>query len=223
MSIELNTKGDEGLSLSRCSSLSKGTISALGLFLALLASSWLLPSTSTFWHLSRSAGFVAYTLLWLDFITGVLLSAKSAKHFGSPGATAAFHQALTTSALGFSFFHALVLLGDKSMGGTLEAVLIPFVTKFHPIAMAMGQLASWLLLLTLLTTRLRKTIGYRAWHKIHMLCYLTYWFTLAHALYLGSDIEHPLAAVYLTITGALALMLSLIRILNGGGSRSRGR
>lgn len=221
MSLELNTKGGDGLSLSRCSSLSKGAISALGLFLALLVSSWLLPSTSTFWYLSRSAGFVAYTLLWLDFITGALLSAKSAKYLGSPATTAAFHQALTASALGFSFFHALVLLGDKSMGGTLEAVLIPFVTKFHPIAMAMGQLAIWFLILILLTTRLRKTIGYKVWHKIHLLCYLTYWFALAHALWLGSDIENPVAAVYLTITGALALMLSLIRILKAGGGRGR--
>lgn len=175
--------------------------------------SGLAGETTSFWYLSRSAGFVAYLLLWGSVVWGLLLSSKIDQGRLRPPALLDAHQFLSNVALGFAFFHGLVLTGDRYISFPLQAVLVPFASRYETLLVAAGQLGLWLLLLLSVSFLVRKKIGQRAWRSLHYSSFLAYWLVLAHAVWLGSDSGQLGAqALYLSTTGAV-LFLTFYRLL----------
>jgi DMSO/TMAO reductase YedYZ heme-binding membrane subunit len=175
--------------------------------------------TKSFWYLSRAAGFVAYLLLWGSVVRGLLLSSKIARSRLQPPALFDAHRFLSYVALGFAFFHGLVLMGDRYLSFPLNAVLVPFASDYKPTLVATGQLALWLSLLVSLSFLVQKRIGRRAWRSLHYASFAAYGLALTHSIWLGSE-SHLLAAkaMYL-ITAEVVIFLTAYRIF----SRSRQR
>src|SRR5512140_236909 len=117
-------------------SVAVGTLG--GLF---VLQSWL-PSLSTslfgvqpkaYWDLARSSGMVAYLLMWLSVVFGLLITNRMARMW--PGGMTAFdlHQFTGLLGLAFAMFHGLVLLGDQYIKYSLAQLLIPFASvNFQP-------------------------------------------------------------------------------------------
>ena len=175
--------------------------------------------TKSFWYLSRAAGFVAYLLLWGSVVWGLLLSSKIGQRRLRPPALFDAHRFLSYVALGFAFFHGLVLMGDRYLSFPLNAVLVPFASEYKPTLVAMGQLALWLSLLVSLSFLVQKRIGWRAWRSLHYVSFAVYGLALMHSIWLGSE-SHLLAvkAMYL-VTAEVVIFLTAYRI----SSRSRQR
>ncbi len=89
--------------------------------------------TTSFWYLSRSAGFVAYLLLWGSVAWGLLLSTKIGRGKLKAPVLLDAHQFLSAVGLGFTFFHGLVLMGDQYLSFPLSAVLVPFAGTYEPL------------------------------------------------------------------------------------------
>jgi DMSO/TMAO reductase YedYZ heme-binding membrane subunit len=169
--------------------------------------------TTSFWYLSRSSGFVAYLLLWGSVVWGLLLSSKIGQGRLRPPALLDAHQFLSNTALGFAFFHGLVLMGDRYLSFPLQAVLVPFASSHETLLVAAGQLALWLALLLSVSFLLRKRLGQRVWRSLHYSSFLAFFFVLVHAVWLGSDSSRPWAQLlYLATTGAV-LFLTFYRML----------
>ena len=131
-------------------------LAAAGLILG-IGVTGLAGETKSFWYLSRAAGFVAYLLLWASVVWGLLLSSKIAQGRLRPPALFDAHRFLSYVALGFAFFHGLVLMGDRYLSFPLNAVLAPFASSYKPTLVAAGQLALWLSLLVSLSFLVQKT------------------------------------------------------------------
>ncbi|MGD2079093.1 MAG: hypothetical protein PVH18_11970, partial [Chloroflexota bacterium] len=83
-----------------------------GISATALINSLLGITNKTAWHLSRSAGTVAYLLLAGSTVWGLLQSSKIAKELVPAGLAFAMHNILSWLALIFAGLHALVLLFD---------------------------------------------------------------------------------------------------------------
>lgn len=169
--------------------------------------------TTSFWYLSRSSGFVAYLLLWGSVVWGLLLSSKIGQGKLRPPALLDAHQFLSNTALGFAFFHGLVLMGDRYLSFPLQAVLVPFASSYETLLVAAGQLALWLSLLLSVSFLVRKRIGQRAWRSLHYSSFLAFFFVLAHAVWLGSDSSRPAVQLFYLATTGVVLFLTFYRVL----------
>jgi predicted ferric reductase len=175
--------------------------------------------TKSFWYLSRAVGFVAYLLLWGSVAWGLLLSSKIGQRRLRPPALFDAHRFLSYVALGFAFFHGLVLMGDRYLSFPLGAVLMPFASEYKPTLVAMGQLALWLSLLVSLSFLVQKRIGRRAWRSLHYVSFAVYGLALVHSIWLGSE-SHLLAVkIMYLLTAEVVIFLTAYRISSRSGQR----
>jgi predicted ferric reductase len=179
-----------------------------------LAASLLGTDPKAFWYLSRGSAFVALSLLWLSMALGLTITNKLARTW--PGAPAAFaiHEYVSLLGLGFSIFHALVLLGDHYIKFTLAQVLLPFAaTSFKPLLVGLGQIGFYAWLLIALSFYVRGRIGPKTWRAIHYVSFLTYVAALYHGLSTGTDSSTTWAQMYYWVSGISLLFLLIHRIV----------
>ncbi|MFA7480138.1 MAG: hypothetical protein WC314_06490 [Vulcanimicrobiota bacterium] len=170
----------------------------------------LTPDTSLFWYLSRSSGLVAYALLWLSTLAGLLMSGRARL---LPGRTAMeLHKMASGTALAFALFHGLVLSGDRYMNWSLSDLLVPLTTSYQPFWLAAGQLSLTFSVALLASSALRQSLGNKAWRVLHYIAFLAYWLALGHALVMGSDTGHPLVSGFYLLSGGSILWLTTARI-----------
>jgi predicted ferric reductase len=168
-----------------------------------------------FWFLSRSSAFVAYLLLWLSMVFGLVITNRMARLW--PGGPAAFelHQHTSLLAIAFSLFHALILIGDQYIQANLLGILLPFgLASYRPFWVGFGQLALYLSLLVTLTFYARKHIGGQRWKGIHLLSYGAFLLVMAHGLFSGTDTLTLGALVMYAVTALSALFLTIYRVLS---------
>ncbi len=153
-----------------------------------LSQSLLGEQPKAFWYLSRASAFAAFGLLWLSMIFGLLITNRLARMW--PGGPTAFdlHQYVSLLGIGFSLFHALILIGDRYINYSWLQLLLPFASSnYRQFSVGLGQLSFYLLLLVSFTFYIRRIITQRAWRLIHFLSFALFLLALAHGLWSGSD------------------------------------
>jgi predicted ferric reductase len=177
---------------------------AVGATVALVVLPYVTPALSlslstaqpkTWWYLSRASGLVAYALLALSMMLGLLLSTRFAK--GWPGTATAFslHEHASVLGLSFALFHAIVLLGDRHTPFTVAELVLPFGAAYHPFALGLGQLAFYGTVLLVGSFYVRKRIGQHAWRILHFVSFVVFVAALAHGLLAGTDHGSMLAGI----------------------------
>jgi len=184
---------------------------------------WILPhwlpalfsdiaAQKAYWHLARSSGIVAYLLLWVSTALGLLITNRMARAWPGGPTTFDLHQFASLLALGFTAFHAIILLGDEYIGYTFLQILIPFAaTGYKPVATALGQIAFYLAAIISFSFYVRNRIGRRAWRTLHYASFLIFLLITVHGLFAGTDTA-TLWPLYLA-SAASILFLTLYRIL----------
>lgn len=172
------------------------------------------PDPKAFWYLSRGSGFVALSLLWGSMALGILMTNKMARNW--PGVPAAFaiHEFISLLGIGFSMFHALVLIGDQYIKYEISQIIIPFMSSYEPIWVGLGQVGFYVMLILTLSFYVRKKIGQKLWRVIHYIGFANYVLALIHGLTSGSDTELPWAQQYYWVSGGILLFLVMYRIVS---------
>lgn len=176
----------------------------------------LAPDTQAYWYMARAGGVVAYLLLWLGSLWGVLMSTKLAKGLYAFG----LHEFLPILAMIFATLHALVLLGDHYIGFDLLQLAVPFTASYRPLWTGMGTLALYLGTALAASFYLRRWIGRRTWRTLHYATYGVFALALAHGLMAGTDSTLPLVRWMYIATGASLLFVTLVRIFSLGRGQS---
>ena len=189
-----------------------GSALAVAGFLIGIGVTGLAGQTTSFWYLSRAAGFVAYLLLWGSMVWGLLLSSKIGKGRLRPPALLDAHEFLSNVALGFAFFHGLVLMGDRYLSFPLSAVLVPFASSYKTILVAAGQLGLWFSVAVGLTFYVRKQIGQRTWRRFHYVSFVAFWAVFIHATLMGTDSKFLVVKMMYLLTVGAVLFLTFFRI-----------
>jgi len=143
------------------------------------------------WALGRGTGVVALVLLTVSLCLGVVV--RSRRTFGGLpryGVTAV-HRTASLTATGLVAVHVLTLLLDPQAGLRLVDLVVPFAGAYRPFWLGLGTLGLELIALVTLSGLLRKWIGERAFHALHLLAYALWPVALVHALGTGTDAGSP--------------------------------
>lgn len=160
------------------------------LYVDALVRSLLGDAPKAYWYVARSAGVVAYALVWLSVVWGLLLSTALGKAIGKVASFVDVHRHVSVLAVVFTMVHALVLLGDRYIGYTLASIFVPYAsTTYRPFAVALGQIGLYVLLIVTGSFWVRQWTGQKIWRIIHYLSFVVCILIGLHAIWAGTDVE----------------------------------
>ncbi len=176
---------------------------------ALMGRILMLDSQQVMWFITRSAGIIAYILLWLSMVWGLAIPTKLFGNRLNGEFTFDFHQALSLLSLGFLGLHIFILTADRYLPYTLAQILVPFLSPYRPIWVGIGTLALYLLILVTVTFYLRQRISMKTFRYIHFTSMIAYLGAVAHAFMAGTDSSLPVMQLLYAGTFMVIVLLTV--------------
>jgi len=176
-------------------------------------------SSQLLWYSARAAGFVAWSLAAAAVVWGLVVSTRAVTPRPRPAWWFDLHRFLGGAAVVFTGIHVVSILLDSYVHFGLVSVLVPLTGSWHPVAVAWGIVAMYLLLAVEITSLLRTRIPRRAWRAVHFASFGLYVIATVHAFAAGTD------AWSLAFIGAATLSLvavgalTLLRVWQAGNRR----
>jgi predicted ferric reductase len=162
-------------------------------------------STQIWWYVTRSAGIIAYLLLWFSTVWGLAVPSRLLNPVLEQTFTVDFHEFISLLSIGFTLLHVFVLTIDRYLPYTPLRILVPFLSPYRPFWVGMGVIAFYITLLVTVTFYLRSKIGVKTFRSIHVFSLLGYLGVTLHGVYAGTD--SPLMSMQLLYKGtALAVV-----------------
>jgi len=178
----------------------------------------------SWWYLSRSAGIVAWALLSASVIWGLALSTRVFDRKPSPKWFTDLHRFLGGTAVVFVAVHVGTIVADSYVHFGLADVLVPFASRWHPVAIAWGVVALWLIFAIEVSSLAMRFLPRRVWHAIHLSSYVLFVSATMHALASGPDTRKQAFELVLSAVLAVVTLLTLVRVVTPkrkGAARSR--
>jgi predicted ferric reductase len=171
------------------------------------------------WEIIRASGFVAYGLLALSVILGLLVSSKLFGRSISAKKLTYLHEGLAVGSLLATITHLVALGFDEFVDFGLKALLVPGASTWEPQAVALGVVAMWMLAIVTISFYIRKQIGQKLWRFVHYSSFGAFVAAFAHGIMAGTDSGSPAALIAYGATGGLVAVLLISRIALAGESR----
>ncbi len=144
--------------------------------------------TTAYWYLTRGAGTVSLILLTAVVLLGILGAVGYTDGERWPRfAISSLHRDISLLAVAVLVIHIVTTVLDSFAPISLLDAVIPFVSAYRPIWLGLGALAFDLVIALVLTSLLRRRIGYRTWRGVHWLAYASWPVAVLHGLGTGSD------------------------------------
>jgi DMSO/TMAO reductase YedYZ heme-binding membrane subunit len=147
------------------------------------------------WYIARGSGLVALMLLTAAVVLGVVSVARVHSPRWPRFALAQLHRNLALLALVFGVVHVLTAVVDSFVPNRVVDAFIPFASSYKPFWLAMGTIGADLMLAVLVTSALRRRLGFKAWHSVHVLSYGSWAVGVVHSIGIGSDARSAVWAV----------------------------
>ncbi len=164
-------------------------------------------STQIWWYVTRSAGIIAYLLLWFSTVWGLAVPSKLLNQVLAPTFTVDFHEFTSLLSIGFTLLHVFVLTIDRFLPYTPLQILVPFLSPYRPFWVGIGVIAFYISILVTVTFYLRGKIGMKAFRSIHMFSLIGYLSVTLHGIYAGTD--SPLVSMQLLYKGTALVVIFL--------------
>ena len=169
----------------------------------------------TFWLLARASGLTAYALLTCAVLAGLVLRSRPFGRRLRNAAVTDVHRFLSLLGLAMLGLHGLALVLDTTLHLSPAALVVPFLSPYRPVAVALGVVAAELMGLITLSFSLRKWIGARTWRRLHWATYLVFALGTLHGLTAGTD--RWALPLYLGAVGSVAFATAW-RVLSSKGA-----
>ena len=158
----------------------------------------------TVWILARASGLTAYVLLTGSVLAGLGLKSRPLGRALKAASVTDVHRFLALVALGAVGVHGVALVLDSTVKIGVPALLVPGIASYRPLWTGLGVVAAELAGLIVLSFRLRRTIGARAWRRLHWATYVVFAAATVHGLAAGTDATRPwVFGLYLGAVGAV--------------------
>jgi hypothetical protein len=143
---------------------------------------------SAYWYLARGTGVVALLLLTASVVLGLLDSLRVAFAPRWPRfAIDSLHRDVSLLVIAMLAVHIVTSVLDGFAPISLVDAVIPVGSSYRPFWLGLGALSFDLLIALVLTSLLRRRLGYRAWRAIHWLAYGSWPVAVLHGLGTGTD------------------------------------
>jgi predicted ferric reductase len=170
-------------------------------------------STLLPWYVARAAGLVGWGLLAAATLWGLALSSKVFGKRPRPNWLLDMHRWLGGMAVIFTGVHVVALLADQYVHFGLASVLVPFASKWHPVAVAWGIVAFYLLLAVELTSLARARLSKKVWRRVHFASFALFIVSTIHGLTAGTDTKTAMARVVAGVVASVFVGLTAARII----------
>ena len=174
-----------------------------------------IDTPAIWWFVSRASGIVAWSLLVVAVMIGVLLATRVLKPNDNLGWLYHFHNWLSGLAIVFAVTHVTALMLDSFVTFTILDIAVPFHSDYvkNPslgrFPIAFGVLSLYILFAVQLTSLFRQRMTTKAWKAIHYSSYLLVLLVSAHAGWTGTDVT---SLIYRT-TGIVLILLTVVAII----------
>ena len=170
------------------------------------------------WYTARSGGIVAWALLTASVVWGLVLSTKPFGKRPRPSWVLDLHRFLGGAAVVFTAIHIVSILLDSFVNLGLVDILVPLASGWHPVAVAWGIVALYLLIAVEVTSLVRKRLSKQAWRATHYASFPLFVLATTHALSAGTD-----RAAFLLRYGAVLSIVSVVLLtaVRVAGTRDR--
>jgi len=177
-------------------------------------------SSQVFWYSARAAGVVAWALAAGAVIWGLVVSTRAVTPRPKPAWWFDLHRFLGGAAVIFTAIHVASILLDSYVHFGLVNVLVPLTGSWHPVAVAWGIVAMYLLVAVEITSLLRSRLPKRVWRGVHFATFGLYVVATVHAFAAGTD-AWSLAFVAAATASLIAVGgLTLLRVWQASHRRS---
>lgn len=172
------------------------------------------------WYLARAGGIVAWSLLAVSMLWGLVLSTRLFRARPRPAWTLDIHRFLGGFSVLFTAIHVGALMLDGYAHFGLAEVLVPLASRWHPVAVAWGVLALYLMLAIEGTSLAMKKMSNKAWKRVHRSAFLLFVFATIHGVAAGTDLRDGTARWVVFGITAMTAFLYLLRVFAGKGRRA---
>ena len=139
------------------------------------------------WYTGRGTGLIALVLLTVVLVLGVVGRSGRPALGLTRFALADVHRNASLMALGLVLIHLTVLWMDPYARLRIFDLLIPFDAAYRPFWVGLGTIAMELLVVTVVTSLLRRRIGARTWKLLHWASYGLWPIAWLHGWFTGTD------------------------------------
>jgi len=148
---------------------------------------WLAVTPSPLWYVDRGTGAVVMVLLTATLVLGMGTTVRWKSPVWPKYISVPLHQNVSILIICFLVVHIATALLDPFARLGLKDALVPFASWYRPIWLGLGVVAAELVAALVLTSLIRKRIGYKLWRFIHWFSYLAWPLGLLHGLGTGTD------------------------------------
>jgi methionine sulfoxide reductase heme-binding subunit len=174
----------------------------------------------TMWYLSRATGMVAWVVLGITCLWGILLITRMLKPADRPAWLLDLHRYLGVLSLVTVAAHMATLVGDNWTHFGWSELFVPQASVWNRVAVTWGVIAFYLLVVIQVTSWFMKWIPRRLWHGVHLLSYVLFAMVTVHGFLAGSDSTN-LVFFAIACGGCAILLFALIaRVLQGRAKRT---
>jgi hypothetical protein len=155
---------------------------------------------------------VAWALVAASVVWGLVLSTKVLGRRPRPAWVLDLHRFLGAAAVVFTGIHVASLILDGYVHFGLVEVLVPFTGTWHPVAVAWGIVAMYLLAAVEVTSLLRRQLPRRLWRATHYASFPLLAVSTVHGLTAGTDASSTLLRTGFVVGAAAAALLVGVRV-----------
>jgi sulfoxide reductase heme-binding subunit YedZ len=171
---------------------------------------------TTYWYLTRSSGAVALVLLTLSVCLGILGPLRFSAPRWPRFAVDSLHRDVSLAGVALTVVHVVTTVLDGFAPINLVDGLIPFLSPYRPLWLGLGTLSFDLILALVITSLVRRRVGYSAWRAIHWLAYVSWPVAVLHGLGTGSDVKQwwMLLLTVICVGAVVAAVLARINVVD---------
>ena len=174
------------------------------------------------WNLTRASAIVAWVLMAVAILWGVLLATRVLKPNDRPAWLLDLHRWLGWLCLALVGVHMGTLVADNYVTFTVRDLFVPFSSHWKPFATALGVVAMWILVAVQASSMMMKQISKRVWRAIHLASYGAFALVTAHAILAGSDTGERLFTAFSTSLATVTAAVAALRIVAGHKTQRTG-
>ena len=153
------------------------------------------------WYVARAGGLVAWALVLASCTWGLLHAVRAFGRRPSPSWMLSTHRYLSALAIAFVAVHVVAILADSFVQFSLVDVFVPFVSSWHPVAVAWGIVGMYVLVAVEVTSLVRARLSPKVWRGLHMLSYVLLGLVTIHFLTAGTDVDDLLPTTSIVLIG----------------------
>lgn len=146
-----------------------------------------LTSSPLDWYVARGAGVAAYLLVTVAVLLGLTMAGKKTFPRWPRFVVEDVHRFVGLLAGTFVVIHVFTIAIDAWLPFSIGSIIVPLVSRYRPVWVALGVIAAELLLALAVTNHYRHRLPYRFWRRAHYLNFAVWGAVTLHGVGSGTD------------------------------------